>query len=106
MVCKGGEDRRKQIEGLNISHFFEHIVINETKSSEDFQKCKDMCESDTKFFAVGDRVKEEIRHANDCGMTTIWFKNGKFASEEPAQDSEMPKYTVGTLQEAAEIILK
>lgn len=106
LVAKGDDDRKKQIESLGLPPFFQKIIVNQNKSSDDFQLCIDSCEAGTLFFAVGDRVKEEIRHANACGATTIWFRNGKFATEEPGDSSETPNFTVENLKQAIEIVLK
>ncbi len=105
LIAKGDEERKKQIESLGLLPFFKEVIVNQDKSAEDFRSCIQECDEGTKFFAVGDRVREEIRHANECGMTTIWFRNGKFASEEPENDSQKPKFTVSALSEALHIIL-
>jgi len=104
LIAKGDDERRKQIEQLGLVPYFKKIVVNQSKSADDYKSCVLLCPEGTRFFAVGDRVKEEIRHANGCGMTTIWFRNGKFASEEPSDDAERPMHTVSSLSEAAELI--
>ena len=104
LVAKGGDERRAQITTLGLEPLFKNIIVNESKSSEDYESCKSLCSPDTVFYAVGDRVKEEIRHANGCGMTTIWFRSGKFATEEPAGDAERPSYTVTSLDDVAALI--
>lgn len=106
LVAKGTDERKKQIETLGLLPFFKKVIVNENKSADDFRSCMQECPSETQFFAVGDRVKEEIRHANSCGITTIWFRNGKFATEEPEDDSQKPQFIVSSLAEAIEIILK
>ncbi len=106
LIAKGDATRKKQIEELGIQDFFKKIIINQNKSADDFRSCINECENRTQFFAIGDRVKEEIRHANVCGMTTIWFRNGKFANEQPANDLEKPKFIVAALREVLEIIFQ
>ncbi len=105
LVAKGDEERRKRIEQLGLVSLFKKITVNQSKSVEDYQSCMVLCPAGTQFFAIGDRVKVEIRHANSCGMTTIWFRNGKFASEEPGSDDERPQFTIMSLAEAATLIL-
>ncbi len=104
LVAKGGDERRAQITALGLEPLFKKIIVNESKSSEDYLSCKNLCTPGTVFYAVGDRVKEEIRHANSCGMTTIWFRSGKFATEEPADASERPAHTVTSLDDVAALI--
>lgn len=106
LISKGGDDRRKQIATLDIIQFFDYVTVVPEKSTTDFQQCKDMCEKNTMFFAIGDRLREEIHHANICDMITIRFKNGEFSSEEPTKPSEQPKYTVTSLMDAVRIILE
>lgn len=106
LVAKGTEEREKQIETLGLLPFFRTVTVNESKSADDYRACIDHCAPNTQFFAVGDRVKEEITHANSCGMITIWFQNGKFAEEQPQDESQMPQFIVKSLPEAADIILQ
>lgn len=105
LIAKGDDERRKNIERLGLVPFFAKIIVNQSKSAEDYQSCVNLCPGSTQFFAIGDRVREEIRHANSCGMTTIWFRNGKFSSEEPESDEELPHFTIASLAEAAALIL-
>ncbi len=105
LVAKGDDERRKQINQLGLMSFFKKIIVNQSKSADDYRSCIALCPEGTKFFAVGDRVKEEIRHANECGMTTIWFRNGKFAAEEPSADAERPTHIISSLGEAEMLIV-
>ncbi len=104
MVAKGGNERRKQVADLNISYHFEKIVIKPEKTEEDFINIMRECEKDTEFYVVGDRARREIRFGNQCGMTTIWFRKGKFASEDPKEAIERPDYIIDELEEIKEII--
>ena len=104
LIAKGDDERKKKIEQLGLVPYFERIIVNKSKSAEDYQSCKDTYPEETDFFAVGDRVKEEIRHANSCGITTIWFRNGKFANEKSENDLEKPKFTVQSLKEVYSIV--
>jgi FMN phosphatase YigB (HAD superfamily) len=105
LIVKGDAERRGEMERLGILPFFDEIIINPHKSAEDYQRCTRLCPPGTQFFAVGDRVREEIRHANACGMTTIWLKRGKFSVEEPTSADEQPSFTVTELSQAKAIIL-
>lgn len=105
LIAKGDDERKKRIETLGLIPYFKGIIVNQKKSAEDYQDCLSSCEKGTTFFAVGDRIKEEIRHANSCGITTIWFRNGKFANEEPERTEEQPRHTVRSLAEIPDLIL-
>ncbi len=104
MVAKGGSERKKQVADLDISYYFEKVVIEPEKTKEDFIGIMRECEKDTEFYVVGDRVRKEIKFGNQCGMTTIWLKNGKFASEEPGEKIEQPDYIISELEKMREII--
>ena len=104
MVAKGGDERKRQVVDLNISHYFDKVVIEPEKTKEDFVGIMRECEEGTEFYVVGDRVKKEIKFGNQCGMTTIWFKNGKFASEVPEEEIEQPDYTMYELEKMKEVI--
>jgi ribonucleotide monophosphatase NagD (HAD superfamily) len=53
---------------------------------------------------IGDRIKEEIRVGNSCGMATAWYRCGKFAQELPQQDIEEPKYIITNLEQVLKLI--
>ena len=48
---------------------------------------------------VGDRVKEEIKYANQLGLKTVWLRKGKFAGELPDSTEEKPDITITDLRE-------
>lgn len=105
LVAKGGTDRQKQIEDLNIKHFFRRIIVHTEKTKDDFIEVMNECEKKTELFVVGDRIKKEIRFGNECDMTTIWLKKGKFKDEEPELEIEKPDYVIHELNELESIIL-
>ena len=98
--------RSNLIKSLGIKDFFEKIFIKDGKSLDDFQlimklnKNLDLQSS----WVIGDRVKREIILANKCGLKTIWFKNGKFATEAPTLIDEEPDFTVYSLEEILVLI--
>ncbi|MDB4978160.1 MAG: hypothetical protein JWM56_346 [Candidatus Peribacteria bacterium] len=105
LVAKGDEKRRARIQELGLEPYFKKIIVNQQKSGNDYGSCKNEVPAGTEFFAVGDRIKEEITYANEQGMITIWFKSGKFSTEEPENEAETPAFIITHLSEAADIIL-
>lgn len=103
LIAKGGEERKALINKLQLEDFFEHMIVQEEKAQESFEICRALL-PEAHMFAVGDRIREEITYANACGITTIWFKNGKFSSEEPEHPHEKPKHTIHTLNELLGIL--
>jgi len=104
LVVKGEDDRRQQIHSLDIERFFKFISIKKEKSVDQFNECQNMLDSDTKWFAIGDRTRKEIKFGNECGMTTIWLKDGKFSTEDPMEKIEEPDFIIYDLDEIAEIV--
>jgi len=101
---KNEQKRRQKINQLGISAYFEDIQVVPEKTPEVFLSFKDFCPPETQFFVVGDRIKREMRQGNALGMTTIWFRNGKFKDELPEEKVEEPDFTIAELTEALEII--
>lgn len=94
-------DRRKQISELGLDKYFINIqVIDGDKTEQNFERCIDVLSLDPSEIAVvGDRIKKEIYLGNHFGMTTIWYKSGKFSSELPQKPDEEPHYTITRLEE-------
>jgi FMN phosphatase YigB (HAD superfamily) len=54
---------------------------------------------------VDDRVVRGITWGNACGATTIWLRRGKFANEEPDEETGPPTYIISTLEEVCSLPL-
>jgi len=104
LVAKDKAKRYKQIEYLDIKQFFKEIMIKPEKTIELFEHCQNQCSEGTYFFVVGDRVNLDIKLGNECGMTTIWFKSGKFAEDAPADDMAKPDHIIRDLADVLPII--
>lgn len=93
--------RSNLIESLGIKDFFEKIFIKDGKSLEDFQLIMSFHKNLDRqsSWVIGDRVKKEIVLANQCGFKTIWFRNGKFATEVPTSIGEEPDFTIDNLEQ-------
>lgn len=99
LLGKGGEDMDKEVKRLNVKKFFNKILfVGEEKTPEDFKPFLDP-DNPKCTWVIGDRIKTEIAVANSLGMTTIWFKSGKFAEETPEIQTEEPDYIIKSLSE-------
>ncbi len=98
LIGKGTNERANLINELGLHRYFDEIIVKEEKEIEDFRYLKKKY-PDADFYVFGDRVKKEIRFGNECGFKTIWFKNGKFASEAPENDQEKPWKTIEDYEE-------
>jgi putative hydrolase of the HAD superfamily len=105
LISRGYPTRDQEIEDLGIKDYFTKIIRilkeqDEQKAPHHFQESVDaMGLVSSEVVAVGDRVAGEIKCANSLGMTTIWFKNGKYANTEPTNDDERPDKEVLQLKE-------
>ena len=104
LVAKGGEERQMKIKSLDLPKYFRKIIVRPEKTRAEFEDIMKEAEPETAFFVLGDRTRKEIRFGNECKMTTIWFKNGKFAEETPTEKVEEPDYTIELLEEAMDIL--
>lgn len=105
LIGKGGEDMKQEVECLGVARFFQHIVFAEgAKDPELFKVYINQDNAKSTLF-IGDRVRSELEIGNKLGATTIWAKQGKFATEEPINDNQKPDYTVSSLNDCKRIIL-
>lgn len=100
LIGKGGEDMKREVERLNVKKFFQDIVF--TRGEKDLQVFAKYVSRKT--FVIGDRVRSEIEMGNKLGSTTIWVKQGKFASEQPENKFQQPTYTVSSLLSCLRLI--
>jgi ribonucleotide monophosphatase NagD (HAD superfamily) len=98
IIGKGGEEMYAEVDRLGITHYFADIIFDEEKDEEQFIPFVAMSEAKNTH-VVGDRVKTEIAIGNRLGATTVWVKQGPFATEEPEKDEEKPTHIVSSLQE-------
>ncbi len=106
LIAKGKEKRKAKIKSLNIEKYFKEVIVEPEKTVELFKHCQGQCVPETKFFVIGDRIKREIRNGNECGMTTIWFRNSKFKDEIPEEEIEQPDHTITDLIDVMPILRK
>lgn len=104
LIGKGGEDMYQEVERLGVKPYFTKIIFQEGKKDVNLYTPYINTESPQETLFIGDRVRSELAVGNSIGATTIWVKQGKFANEEPEQESQKPTYTIGTLNEALKVV--
>ena len=98
LVGKGGEGMDREVKRSKVGKFF--LKIRFRKGEKDETWFKDlMTKNPQETLFVGDRVRSELVVGNKLGATTIWVKQGKFASEEPETQKRKPDYIVRSLKE-------
>ncbi len=92
-------EKKRNLEPV-LETFFTSVKIVPQKSSSIFSCMLDELEVSTdETVVVGDRVKEEIKYANQLGLKTVWLRKGKFAGELPDSTEEKPDITITDLRE-------
>lgn len=49
-------------------------------------------------------MRSELEIGNKLKVTTIWVKQGKFASEEPENEHQKPDYSVKSLHDCLRVL--
>lgn len=113
LVTFGGYERQnKKIDALKLRPLFPFIGVDQysklelTKKEcfEDFLK-KFSVKPD-EVICIGDKPVDEIKIANQLGMTTVRVLHGRYAKIPPADDYEIPDYTVKKVTDAEKLVRK
>ncbi|OGY23699.1 MAG: hypothetical protein A2Y57_02985 [Candidatus Woykebacteria bacterium RBG_13_40_7b] len=100
-----GDQRGNLVKNLGLDKYFKRIIVSKEKTKKDFEEIVSREKADLEgSFVIGDRVRKEITFGNSLGFKTIWFRNGKFAGEQPINEIEKPEYTVEKLKDVLQII--
>jgi ribonucleotide monophosphatase NagD (HAD superfamily) len=103
LVGKGGIDMHEEVQRLDVKKYFQEVMfVDGTKTPDLFIKYIDNGNPKSTI-VIGDRIKSELKVGNSIWATTIWVRQGKFASEEPENDQEKPTHVVNNLLEILNI---
>lgn len=95
----------QSVEEMGLRDFFTEIIVSEKKNICDFKKLIARQDIDiSKSFVIGDSVQAEIRLGNTLGITTLWFRNGKFKDTIPSKKSERPTFIIRNFREVKKIL--
>lgn len=105
LVGKGGASMHEAVKRLSVGSYFFHIYFQEgnkqphwyTDNIKDFHKG---------MIFIGDKLDSEIEVGNRLGVITIRVRQGKFATDEPKNKLQKPKYTVNSLSECKQLLKK
>lgn len=100
-------ERKDEISKLGLDKYFIDIqvIVDGHKTEENFERCiQIMSLKPDEIAVVGDRIKKEIYLGNLFGMTTVWYKSGKFANELPDCDDEKPTFTISNLNDVLQCL--
>jgi len=104
LVGKGSREMHEEVDRLGVRRYFEHInFIDGSKHPALFEPFVDPdSPADTIF--VGDRVRSELAAGKDLGATTVWIRQGRFASEEPESPAGRPGHVFASLKELKQFL--
>jgi ribonucleotide monophosphatase NagD (HAD superfamily) len=103
LIGKGNSDMYKEVERLRAKDFFQDVIFHEgEKDSNVFMTYLSINTKETLF--IGDRVRSELAIGNRLGATTIWVRQGKFAKEDPLNDTQKPTFVVNSLTQLREFL--
>lgn len=104
LVGKGSHDMHAEVKRLGVKDYFKHINFREGPKDPTLYSpfVNKKAPRETTF--VGDRIRSELAVGNSLGATTIWIKQGEFATEEPENPMEQPAYTFKSLKELKDFL--
>lgn len=103
LIGKGGREMHEEVKRLNVEKYFSHIEFNEgDKKTEVFEKYIDKNPEFT--YVIGDRATSELKVGKVLGASTIWVRQGEFASEFLKEKELEPDYAVASLAELKELL--
>lgn len=103
LIGKGGKEMDEEVNRLGVKKYFKQVIFSE--GSKDQNKFVSFISEDPRqTFFIGDRVRSELEIGKKLGVTTIWVKQGKFATELPENNDQKPDYTVQSLSECLDFL--
>jgi FMN phosphatase YigB (HAD superfamily) len=98
--------RRKMIKDFGIESYFQDIFFAPEDKDSLYEGLVAKYELDlSETVVVDDRIIRGIAWGNLSGATTVWFQNGKFASELPTAETGEPTHRITAFTELQEIFL-
>lgn len=97
---EGIEQRRAEIEATGIIPYFNHIIIDTTKTREIYLRCMlemGLVIKDTAI--VDDRMLRGIMIGNQLGCETYWIQKGDFAHELPNAETGEPTHKIDSIED-------
>lgn len=98
------ETQWKKIRAAGLEGRFERIFVvekfqNESKETAFHRILNGWNLRPEELLSVGNRLREEIRHAKKLGARTCYFEYGEHIGETPAQPEDIPDHRVGSWRE-------
>lgn len=98
--------QQKKIKSSHLDQYFKdwHCASDEKSLSKKdiFSKLAENIDK-RKILVIGNRIDNEIKAANTLNIDSCWFCFGEYKNLKPLDDTEIPTYTIDSLQQVLEI---
>lgn len=99
LIGKGGPEMSDKVVQFGLHRLFDEIqFVGAEKDPQTFNHFINQAQP-LATLVVGDRARAEIEIGNQLGATTIWVKQGKFAVEEPLNETQQADFVVNSLRD-------
>jgi putative hydrolase of the HAD superfamily len=106
LIGKGKEEMYAEVKRLDVEKYFQEVLfVGSSKSPQNFAPHIDP-NNPKSTIVIGDRISSELRIGKSLGCTTVWIRQGEFASEEPESDEQKPDFVFESLEAVDFSILK
>lgn len=105
LVTSGvGDTQRKKIRAAGLEDRFHRIFLiekfkDESKETAFRRILSDLKISPSSLLSVGNRLREEIRHAKKVGARTCYFEHGEHLGETPEGPFDIPDHRIRSWRE-------
>lgn len=99
LIGKGGDDMQLEVDKLRVRKYFKEIIFAEGEKDPKVFAPHVSKDNPKETAFIGDRIRSELLIGNQLGVTTIWIKQGKFATELPENKYQKPDHTISSLSE-------
>ena len=107
LASDGNVEKRKNIVcATEIETYFQSIRFSQTDKDSLYESTLvELALNPYEVAIVDDRIIRGIKWGNTRGAATIWLRKGKFAHEEPNEDTGMPTYIIQNIGELCQLPL-
>lgn len=103
LIAKGSDEIGDELKRLGIDTFFSGVILVQgNKDPKQFEPYVNP-DAPNSTLIIGDRTRSELAVGKRLHATTIWVRQGKFAHEEPLDESEKPDYITSSLFEVKKL---
>jgi beta-phosphoglucomutase-like phosphatase (HAD superfamily) len=101
----GIEKRCKEIDDSGLREYFDHVVVDEVKTPEQYLECMRIMKTNPRdTFVVDDRAFRGIKIGNQLGCKTYWIRNGRYSHETANEETGEPYEIINSVEDLLNIL--